>query len=209
MEPRYGRDEADVPESEAAVDIEDLVKGQGGTPAYAILGKEVMQKVQKDIEDTTFPSWVKRTPKRIGEVSHGKLSFEELKSSTNISLLISLICLWGRESQGKQRDRLDNFLHLIVAMRLATRRSVTDHSIAAFERHIRAHLEGFKILYPHETVIPSHHFAGCHLGDILRLWGSWDNTSASPFESYIGMTQGIPTNHKFGECDFATEVGAF
>lgn len=191
-------DESDTGDDDME-ELEELL-GAPRRPNVAILGRQVMEKVQADIEKTTFPTWTKPTPKRIGEVSHGKLSFEELKTTAVISLPITLTRLWGRASEGRQKEHLDNFMHLVVAMRLAGRRTITDNTVDAFQRHISTYLEGFKILHPHETIVPNHHFAACHLGDVLRQWGPWDNTGANPFEKYIGMTQSISTNYKIGKC---------
>jgi len=93
---------------------------------------------------------------------------------------------------------LDNFLQLAAAMILATRDSMSEARILAYEKHMLAYLEGIKDLYPNISIVPNHHLA-LHLPEFLRSMGPWRNFEAGPYEMYNGMLQDAPHNSRFGE----------
>jgi len=185
--------ESETGDLEADIDGEILLP----LATFAIIGNDIMEVVRDDITRTTFPSWMKRTPKRIGSISFGKLSSEEWKSTLLVSLPITLTRRWGLEG-GKRAQYLENMVHLLLAIRLANRRLITDHALDLYERHYRAFVEGFVVLYPWERVRPYQH-VGLHLPPELRLWGPGDNCNANPPELYNEMLQNIKSNNRFGK----------
>ncbi|KAG9076662.1 hypothetical protein FRC06_009378, partial [Ceratobasidium sp. 370] len=52
----------------------------GSETDVVVLGQSVMEEIQRDMEHTIIPSWLKAPPKGFGMVSHGKLGAEEYKS---------------------------------------------------------------------------------------------------------------------------------
>jgi hypothetical protein len=60
-----------------------------------LLGKELLQTVQSDIARTSFPSWLVRPPRNFGSASHGKLKADQWRSVCTVSLIITLVRIWG------------------------------------------------------------------------------------------------------------------
>lgn len=188
--------------------------------AFSILGSDVLQILRQDIANTTFPSWMKRTPRKFGSINFGKLGAEEWKTTTIVSLPVTLLRLWGlsrtalddleksdveakkddtiKKSKSRQYEYLLNLAHLSIAIRLAQRTSVTDASLDYYELHMLAYLEGFKILYPHIRIRPYQHFA-LHIPDVARLWGPSIVYNANPPEFWNEQLQRLNTNNKFCE----------
>ncbi|KAF8594999.1 hypothetical protein BDV93DRAFT_457927, partial [Ceratobasidium sp. AG-I] len=145
------------------------------------------------MEQTTHPSWLKHPPKNFATISHGKIGAKEYKSLTIVSLSITLIRIWGRDPTGPFRERLDHFLHLMLAVRILAFQSLTESDIIAFELHYGKYLEDLKDLYPHETVTPYQHM-GLHIPMFLCLLGPSTRYSENTGEMFNQMLQDISTN---------------
>lgn len=92
---------------------------------HGILTFEVVHQIRADISNTYLPSWIERPPLNFGSPSHGKLKADHWWAVCMISLVITLICLWSALSASvDDRRLLDNFIHLVTAVDLATRRSM-------------------------------------------------------------------------------------
>ncbi|KAH7335572.1 hypothetical protein B0J17DRAFT_576179, partial [Rhizoctonia solani] len=159
---------------------------------------EVLTEVQNDMGRTTLPRWIKHPPKNFGTISHRKLQSEEYKSLALVSFVLTLVRLWGTEAQGQFRNRLDNFLHLMLAVRILSFQSLVESDIAAFEYHYSKYLQGLSKLYPYASQTPSQHM-GLHIPQFLCTLGPSTRLSESTCEMFIGMLQDIGTNFKFGE----------
>ncbi|KAH7332668.1 hypothetical protein B0J17DRAFT_580019, partial [Rhizoctonia solani] len=157
-----------------------------------------LTEVQNDMGRTTLPRWIKHPPKNFGTISHGKLQSEEYKSLALVSFVLTLVRLWGTEAQGQFRNRLDNFLHLMLAVRILSFQSLVESDIAAFEYHYSKYLQGLSKLYPYASRTPSQHM-GLHIPQFLRTLGPSTRLSESTCKMFIGMLQDIGTNFKFGE----------
>ncbi|KAG9084185.1 hypothetical protein FRC06_004183 [Ceratobasidium sp. 370] len=166
----------------------------------SILGYEVLSEVKKDMEQTILPSWLKHPPIGLATVSHGKLQAEEYKSLVFVSFTLTLIRLWGQDNtipHGPLRERLDNFLHLMLTIRILSFQSLTELDVVAFEQHYSTYLQGLKRLYPSSTFVPVQHY-GLHIPQFLRALGPSTRYSESTCEQFVGMFQNISTNFKFG-----------
>ncbi|KDN36453.1 hypothetical protein RSAG8_10845, partial [Rhizoctonia solani AG-8 WAC10335] len=159
-----------------------------------------MTEIQNDMGRTTLPRWIKHPPKNFGTISHGKLQSEEYKSLALVSFVFTLVRLWGIEPCGPFRDRLDNFLHLMLAVRILSFQSLVESDIAAFEFHYGEYLRGLSQLYPYASRMPTQHL-GLHIPAFLRALGPSTRFSESTCEMFIGMLQDIGTNFKFGDLE--------
>ncbi|KAG9097671.1 hypothetical protein FRC06_007326 [Ceratobasidium sp. 370] len=167
----------------------------------AVLGYQVLSEVKEDMGRTTLPSWLKHPPINFATLTHGKIQAEEYKSLTFVSFTITLVRLWGMDmSSAAVRQRLDHFLHLMLAVRILAFQTLSDLDIDAFELHYGAYLSGLKVLYPTSTVIPVQHL-GLHIPQFLRSLGPSTRWSESTCEQFIGMFQNISTNFKFGDLE--------
>ena len=66
---------------------------------------------------------------------------------------------------------LNNYLHLIAAVQIASLRSTSSSHITAYEFHYQAYLEGFMQLYKEVPLSPSNHLAQ-HYGEVMSGFGS-------------------------------------
>lgn len=94
---------------------------------------------------------------------------------------------------------LENFMHLIDAVNLATAKTITAESIALYETAMQTYLRGLLKLYPATTITPYQHMS-LHFGTLLRRWGPCHAWRCFAFERYNGMLQQLNTSNKFGLC---------
>lgn len=185
--------------------------------AVAILGCDMLEMIRSDIGRTTFPSWMKPSPKQFGTVHFGKISAEEWKTIVLVSLIITLCRTWTGAYTGtadmendlvrRRSEYFNNLVHLSISIRLGQRRLITDTSLDLYDWHIRFYLEGFKVLYPDEDIRPYQHYA-LHLPDILRRWGPSEICNANPPEFWNEQLQGMNTNHKLKGCKLCSRPGS-
>lgn len=162
-----------------------------------MLGKDVMEAVWNDMTRTQTPSWINAAPRNWGTTERGKLSADQWRTICTIHLPITLIRLWGNNT-GRKRHLLENFMHLVSAVRIANMRVTTRNQVLSYNKHIFAYAEGLKVLYPDAKLRPSLHGA-LHIGDILELFGPVQSHSAPFFERYINFFHRINTNQKLGK----------
>lgn len=169
-----------------------------------LMGKALLKRVKYDTERTLTPDWFKAAPVNMGDVKQGKLSSKEWRNAFTLNFLITLPRQWGNDydavSPTQKHKVLDNFFHLILAILLSTQRTMTEEVVRLYEIHFRAYLEGFRDLYPTQTITPYQHVALGHFPHFLRMMGPWDNWNTGGPETWIGMSQKIPTNSRFGAC---------
>ncbi|KAF8601122.1 hypothetical protein BDV93DRAFT_446414, partial [Ceratobasidium sp. AG-I] len=159
----------------------------------AVLGVEVLTEVLNDMGRTTLPRWLKHPPRNFGTVSHGKLQAEEYKSLALVSFVFTLGRIWGAHAAGPLRERLDNFLHLMLAVRILSFQSLVESDIVAFEHNYHEYLKGLPVLYPYASRTPVQHM-GLHIPSFLRALGPSTRLSESTCEMFIGLLQDISTN---------------
>lgn len=112
-------------------------------------------------------------------------------------LPITLTRLWGdHRPESTERKRLDNFMELISAIKLATSRQMTPDKIKKYETHLQRYLKTLLELYDVD-ITPYEHLA-LHFGPMLERFGPTHSWRCNVFESYNYVMRQIPTNHKFG-----------
>ncbi|KAG8701230.1 hypothetical protein FRC09_005489 [Ceratobasidium sp. 395] len=158
------------------------------------LGLEVVNAVKEDMQRTSIPSWMKQPPINFATTEHGKLASEEYKSLALVSLPITLIRLWSTGNE-KLRERLDNFLHLSVAIRILSYQSLTENDESYFDYHILEYLNDLKRLYPYSSITPVQHL-GLHIPYFMRSLGPTTRYSENTCEMFIGMLEDIGTNFR-------------
>ncbi|KAI0779623.1 hypothetical protein C8Q74DRAFT_1199174, partial [Fomes fomentarius] len=131
----------------------------------------------------------------VGDASHGKLKADQWRVLCTVHMVITLVHLWGHsEATDKERQVLQNFVHLIIAIDLASRRSMSADRTALYDHHMYAYMKGLQEIFDHRLV-PNHHLA-LHLSRCLKLFSSVHGWWAYPFERYNGLLQRLNTNHK-------------
>ena len=175
--------------------------GRGGktkSTTGAILGRDVMTAVWKDMARTQLPSWVTDVPHNRGTAARGKLSANNWRVICTVHLPITLIRLWGNDDAPEDRkDKLENFMDLVRAVQIANLRSISKEDIKLYESYIHRYLTGFKTLYKRAKVKPIHH-AALHYGDILQGFGPAHTHGAAFYERHIHSMQSENHNMKLG-----------
>lgn len=174
-----------------------MAKGPYDISKYRVLDQSTVDQIREDIRTTYLPSWMERPPRNFGSPSHGKLKADQWRTVCTVSLTITLCRLWGGpDASEKQRLLLDNFISLVCAVDLATRRSMDVTRADRFDRYMLHYLRTLRNLFGHHLV-PNHHLS-LHLRDCLMLFGPVHAWWAFPFERYNGLLQNLNTNNKSG-----------
>jgi hypothetical protein len=150
------------------------------------------------MERLCLPTWVTPPPKRPGEGKGGKFKADEWKIFCTVNLPITLTRLWGSKPETNRYHRmLKNYMDLIAAVKIATKRNITALDIALYDGYIKSYLKGLQELYPHMKLTPYHHLA-LHFSAHLQRFGPTHAWRCYAFERYNGQLQKIPDNNKFG-----------
>ena len=166
-----------------------------GSSYRRLFSFDVLDQIRKDIANITIPSWVEKPPSNFGSSTHGKLKADQWRTVCTIHMVITLVCIWGTaRATDAERMVLENFVHLIVAVDAATRRSMSPSRVALFDENMEAYVKGLRSIYNH-TLVPNHHLS-LHLKDCLLLFGPVRGWWSYPFERYNGLLQRLNTNSK-------------
>ncbi|KAI0324601.1 hypothetical protein GY45DRAFT_1262514 [Cubamyces sp. BRFM 1775] len=172
-----------------------LADGPHDLSKFRILDKSTIEQIRRDIAAVVLPSWMERPPRNFGSPSHGKLKADQWRTVCTVNLVITLCRLWGSpESSERERLLLDNFIHLVCAVDLATRRFTDPRRIERCDDHMRQYLASLRSLFAH-NLVPNHHLS-LHLRDCLLLFGPVHAWWAFPFERYNGLLQQLNVNNK-------------
>lgn len=172
-----------------------LIQDELDISRFRILDQNTLASVREDIVHTKLPSWLQSPPKNFGSVSHGKLKADQWRTACLVSLVISLVRMWGIPgATTRQKTLLRNFLDLVRAIDLATRRSMGPTRAKKFDEYMLRYLTGLQELFKEEFV-PNHHMS-LHLRECLELFGPVHGWWAYPFERFNGLIQNLNTNYK-------------
>ncbi|OJT15521.1 hypothetical protein TRAPUB_7214 [Trametes pubescens] len=162
---------------------------------YDVFTSEVLEKVRDNIASTVLPSWMEKAPSNFGSAAHGKLKADQWRTVSMVNLVIALVKLWGSASASEEeRSVLTNFVHLVAAVDLATRRSMSPERSASYDYHMEEYLRGLRSLFDRKLV-PNHHLS-LHLRRFLEDFGPVNGWWSFPFERYNGILQRMNTNYK-------------
>ena len=162
----------------------------------AVLGRDVMEVVWKDMKLTELPSWMSPAPPNWGAASRGKLTADQWMVVCTVHLPVTLIRLWGSLTD-RRFNLLSNFMDLTSAIQLATQRSITPQMIKDHEQLITRYLSEMKTLFKGNKVQPIHHVA-LHTGEFLRLFGPTHAVQAFGGERFLEVLGMQNVNNKSG-----------
>lgn len=100
---------------------------------------------------------------------------------------------------------LNNYIDLVTAVELATRRRLTEHDIDDYEYYMRRYVEGFLRLYSSADgamLLPYHHIS-LHLSQFLRGFGPTHGWHCFAYERFNHELQKIKTSGIFGSHQFS------
>lgn len=161
----------------------------------AVLGKETLSNVWSDIEKTILPSWISPSPRSPGSESARKLTADQWRTFCTVSLVVTLIRLWGDlPPDDRYRQLLDNYMDLIASTIILHAREMTPTRIETYKIYIHRYLEGLLRLYPKVHLTPKHHLS-LHLTEQLKRWGPVHAWRLFAFERLNFLFQLTPTNH--------------
>ncbi len=183
-----------LPEDTSHFHIPDLLE-KIGERKHDVFKKPVLEQLRSDIARIGLPSWLEKPPSNLGDASHGKLKADQWRVLCTVHMVITLVRLWGNaKASVEEREVLENFVHLVVAISLASRRSMSPERAALYDHHMYAYTKGLREIFDHKLV-PNHHLA-LHLHRCLELFGPVHGWWSYPFERYNGLLQRLNTNHK-------------
>ena len=150
--------------------------------------------VKADMDETLFPSFLKRAPLDVGSASAGTLSAEQWRTFCMISLVITLVRIWSYLPNSDRRSYLlRNFVNLVAAVRAGTAKSITPAKVNMYGVRMLDYLCGLRALFPDMALVPNHHLA-LHLSEVLHSFGPTQSYWAFPFERCIRLLRNVNTN---------------
>ena len=171
-----------------------ISEDENSTPRR-LFSSDVLDQIRKDIGKIIVPSWVEKPPSNFGSSMHGKPKADQWRTICTIHMAITLVRLWGKASAtDDEHSVLNNFIQLVVAVDVATRRSMSASRAALFDNNMQAYVKGLRSIYNH-TLVPNHHLS-LHLKQCLLLFGPVRGWWSYPFERYNGLLQRLNTNHR-------------
>ncbi|KAK0489827.1 hypothetical protein EDD18DRAFT_1080918 [Armillaria luteobubalina] len=138
----------------------DVKKEREKAKPCHVLGKSVIEEIQKDMENSVLLLSLIRAPLDWGTMCRGKLSVDQWRIICTIHLPIMLVRLWGLSLMVK------NFMDLYKAMETAQNCIISKEHVTSYENHIVKYLKGVNHLYKDFTMKPIHHMAQ-HLGEFM------------------------------------------
>ncbi|KAH9853712.1 hypothetical protein C2E23DRAFT_915053 [Lenzites betulinus] len=165
---------------------------------FRVLTPEVVETLRADILSTYLPSWIERPPANFGSAAHGKLKADHWRTVCTINMVITLVRVWSASTAtAGDRKVLENFIHLVVAVDLAARRSIDPERARLYDHHMMEYLRTLRELFDH-NLVPNHHLS-LHLTTCLLLFGPVRGWWGYPFERYNGIIQRLNTNNHIAQ----------
>lgn len=150
------------------------------------------------MQRTTLPTGLDAPPQRIGAKRSPSPKASQWNTLFLVTLLITLTKVWtAPNAPTGDRARLNNFLHLVCAIRLANQRAVDEGAISAYRYHLLGYLNSLLHLFPEYRLKPKHHYA-IHLADCMLRLGPTIWYSAWSGERKIFGQKQTHTNHRPG-----------
>ncbi|KAJ3899604.1 hypothetical protein F5879DRAFT_781923, partial [Lentinula edodes] len=168
-----------------------------------VIGKDLLEEIWADMKRTILPTWIQSPPPNWGTPAQGKLSADEYKVVCSISLVITLIRVWGYGTENLQSRRFQmllNYLDLVHAIRVLLLRETSRKSRDYYRSHIQRYLETVLVLYPDFTLKPNHHFS-LHVLTDLETMGPGHARSTPVFERINHSLQELNANQHLGEIE--------
>ncbi|KAJ4493946.1 hypothetical protein C8J55DRAFT_416731 [Lentinula edodes] len=159
--------------------------------------------IWEDSKNTVLPSWIDAPPHNWGTKAAGKLSADEWKVVCSISLVITLIRVWGYKYQHDPQSRhyqlLLNFLDMVHAIQLLNLHETSSQIRQDYHSLILKYLRTVLILFPDVSLKPNHHYA-IHIAEDLELMGPVHAHNTPVFERTNHTLQELNSNQHLGKC---------
>ncbi|KAJ3899897.1 hypothetical protein F5879DRAFT_810115, partial [Lentinula edodes] len=175
-----------------------------------VIGRDLLEEIWADMKRTILPTWIQSPPPNWGTPAQGKLSAEEYKVVCSISLVITLVRVWGygtEDAQSRHFKMLLNYLDLVHAVHVLLLRETSRQSREYYVFHMQRYLETVLVLYPDFTLKPNHHFS-LHVVTDLETMGPGHARSTPVFERINHSLQELNANQHLGEVE-ATMLTAY
>ncbi|KAJ3838280.1 hypothetical protein F5878DRAFT_513132, partial [Lentinula raphanica] len=170
----------------------------------AVIGKDLLKEVWADMARSILPSWIQPAPPKWGIPATGKLSADEYKVVCSISLVITLIRVWGygnrEEPQSRRYQMLLNFLDLVHSLHVLFLRETSPNSRAYYKATIVKYLRGVLELFP-DVVLSSNHHLALHVIADLENMGPGHARSTPVFERINHLLQETKKNGHLGQVE--------
>ncbi|KAL1741381.1 hypothetical protein HDZ31DRAFT_66981 [Schizophyllum fasciatum] len=178
-----------------------LAPFQPGLQGSPILGKERLAEIDHDAETLILPSSMQAAPKSAGERKGGKFKAASWLTYALVNLPITLIRLWGSApSDSRERAMLDNYMHLVKAIRLASLPYMTPEVIESYTSEMHRYLTTLLELFPGTTITIYQHLS-LHLPLLLAEHGPTHAWRCWVVERMNHVLQTLNTNNKFGQLE--------
>ncbi|KAI5823451.1 hypothetical protein K523DRAFT_255161, partial [Schizophyllum commune Tattone D] len=172
---------------------------------------ERMAEVYHDMSNLLLPSSMQAAPKTVGTRKGGKLKAASWETLVLVHLPVTLIRLWGSASSGsRERQILDNFMHLVKAVRLALLPCMTHDIVSSYLSEMLLYLRTLLQLFPGTSITIYQHLA-LHLPILLAEHGPTQAWRCWVVERMNYVLQTLKTNNKFGAPNhsFASDLYSF
>ncbi|KDQ05853.1 hypothetical protein BOTBODRAFT_182161 [Botryobasidium botryosum FD-172 SS1] len=191
---------AQAPEAtQTADDNGPAVAAKTGRKHPVVLGQGVLHEVNLDMERSVRPSWLGQAPTNLGSTRHGKMSADQWRTTCTVDLVITLVRIWGPKA-GRFHDMLDNYMDMVVAVKIAHKRSTSPELAELYYSHMIEYTRGILRLYPGNVIVSDNHLA-LHLKDLLLQFGPIQAWRAFPFEWLNGILQNVGSNMKLNDIE--------
>ncbi|KAJ3911637.1 hypothetical protein F5877DRAFT_55068, partial [Lentinula edodes] len=166
-----------------------------------VIAKDFLEVIWEDSKNTILPSWIDAPPHNWGTKSAGKLSADEWKVVCSISLVITLIRVWGYKYQHDPQSRhyqlLLNFLDMVHAIQLLNLHETSSQIRQDYHSLILKYLRTVLVLFPDVSLKPNHHYA-IHIAEDLELMGPVHAHNTPVFERTNHTLQELNSNKHLG-----------
>lgn len=173
----------------------------GSTPRH-VIGKDLLTEIWADMGRTILPTWIQAPPPKWGTIAAGKLSADEYKVICSVSLVVTLIRVWGYENaegvESRRFKMLQNYVDLVHAIHVLFLRETSQKSRGYYKSHMLRYLRTVLDLYPDITLKSNHHLAIHIIADLENL-GPGHARSTPVFERVNHALQMINSNQHLGE----------
>ncbi|VDB94734.1 unnamed protein product [Peniophora sp. CBMAI 1063] len=167
----------------------------------SVLGKERLWQVWDDMLRIVMPGWLGRAPSHMGDGQHRKASADDWRVFVTVNLVVTMVRLWGGYGKDtRERQMLDNFMHLAVATKLACSRKMSRKVAKLYMEHMLAWLQGLRILFPGVDLVSNQHLS-LHLPNFFLNLGPTHAWRCFVFELWNFLFQSINTNNHEWDLD--------
>ncbi|KAJ3764946.1 hypothetical protein FB446DRAFT_655940, partial [Lentinula raphanica] len=170
---------------------------------------DLLEEVWADMARSVLPSWIQSPPPKWGIPATGKLSADEYKVVCSISLVITLIRVWGYGNKNDPESRhyrmLLNFLDLVRSIHVIFLRETTPSSRTYYKVTMLKYLRGVLELFP-DAVLSSNHHLALHVVADLENMGPGHARSTPVFERINHFLQEVKKNGHLGKVKLRTLI---